>query len=67
MKAIGVSQLAALIDGKFNKQEAIDSINLLTKRYAKRQMTWARKKMVDWEWIDPVDLRVEDILLRLAQ
>ena len=67
MKAIGVSQLSELIDGKSNKQEAIDSINLLTKRYAKRQLTWARKKMVDWEWIDPIDLRVEDILSKIAQ
>jgi len=66
MKAIGVSQLAAFIDGKLNKQEVIDSINLLTKRYAKRQMTWARKKMADWEWVDPVNLNIEDILTRLT-
>jgi tRNA A37 N6-isopentenylltransferase MiaA len=27
-------------------------INNQTKRYAKRQITWAKKKMTDWDWFE---------------
>ena len=52
MKAIGVREVIDLIDGKTNKDQVEISINNQTKRYVKRQITWARKKMVDWNWID---------------
>ena len=52
MKAIGVREVIDLIDGKTNKDQVKISINNQTKRYVKRQITWARKKMVDWDWID---------------
>ena len=52
MKAIGVKEVIDLIDGKTNKDQVKISINNQTKRYVKRQITWARKKMVDWNWID---------------
>jgi tRNA A37 N6-isopentenylltransferase MiaA len=28
-----------------------------TKRYAKRQMTWFRRFMSDWKWLENDDLR----------
>ena len=52
MKAIGVREVIDLIDGKTNQDQVKISINNQTKRYVKRQITWARKKMVDWNWID---------------
>ena len=44
MKAIGVRAVIDLIDGKTNKDQVKISINNQTKRYVKRQITWARKK-----------------------
>ena len=52
MKAIGVREVMDLIDGKINQDQAEASINNQTKKYVKRQITWARKKMVYWDWID---------------
>ena len=54
MKAIGVGEVIDLIDGKTNKGQVEININNQTKRYVKRQITWARKKMIDWDWIDDV-------------
>ena len=44
MKAIGVREVINLIDGNINQDQLRTSINIQTKRYAKRQLTWARKK-----------------------
>ena len=52
MKAIGVREVIDLIDGKINQDQLKISINNQTKRYVKRQITWAKKKMLDWDWID---------------
>ena len=52
MKAIGVKEIIDLMDGKINLDQVKVSINTHTKRYVRRQITWARKKMVNWEWID---------------
>ena len=46
MKAIGVREVIDLIDGKTNEDQVKISINNQAKRYVKRQITWARKKMV---------------------
>ena len=52
MKAIGVREVIDLMDGKINLDQVKLSINTQTKRYVKRQITWARKKMSHWDWID---------------
>ena len=43
MQAIGYKDLIAHIKGELSLQEAVDSIKLHSRRYAKRQMTWFRR------------------------
>ena len=50
MKAIGVVQIAEMLDGRMSQSEVIDRGSALTRQYAKRQMTWFRNQMDDsWE------------------
>ena len=49
MRAIGVAELGAFIDGNLTMAEAIDLGRRATRRYAKRQYTWfAHQPPVDW-------------------
>lgn len=50
MRAQGVRELAAYLSGKSSLEEAIAKAKTETRRYAKRQMTWLRRFMKDWEW-----------------
>lgn len=47
MKALGVPELAALIDGRLSRAEATALAQQETRRFAKRQMTWFRNQ-TDW-------------------
>lgn len=49
MKAIGVSQIAAMLRGEISRAEAIEQASAATRQYAKRQMTWFRNQM-DESW-----------------
>lgn len=50
MKAIGVSQIAAMLRGEMSREEAVEKASAATRQYAKRQMTWFRNQMDDsWE------------------
>jgi tRNA dimethylallyltransferase len=50
MKAIGVSQIAAMIDGAMSREDVLEKGAAATRQYAKRQMTWFRNQMDDsWE------------------
>ena len=49
MRAIGVPELAAYIDGNLTKEKAIEAGQQATRRYAKRQYTWfANQPPPDW-------------------
>ena len=50
MQAIGYKELIAHIKGELSLQEAVDSIKLHSRRYAKRQLTWFRRNP-DIIWI----------------
>ena len=50
MKAIGVAQIAAMIEGSMSRAEVIETAAAATRQYAKRQMTWFRNQMDEsWE------------------
>ncbi|MHC2297043.1 tRNA (adenosine(37)-N6)-dimethylallyltransferase MiaA [Rhizobium mongolense] len=49
MKAIGVSQIAAMLKGEMTRSEVIEKGATATRQYAKRQMTWFRNQM-DESW-----------------
>lgn len=54
MKAIGVSQIVAMLDGRMSEADVIEKSAAATRQYAKRQMTWFRNQMGDdWERIQP--------------
>lgn len=54
MKAIGVSQIAAMLKGEMTRQQVIEKAAAATRQYAKRQMTWFRNQMDDtWHRMDP--------------
>ncbi|AQS41969.1 MAG: tRNA dimethylallyltransferase [Candidatus Tokpelaia hoelldobleri] len=50
MKAIGVRELGACLDGVLTQQQAIEKAKIETRRYAKRQATWFRHQLsADWQ------------------
>ncbi|WP_190306356.1 tRNA (adenosine(37)-N6)-dimethylallyltransferase MiaA [Rhizobium phaseoli] len=50
MKAIGVSQIAAMLKGEMTREEVLEKGAAATRQYAKRQMTWFRNQMNEsWE------------------
>jgi tRNA dimethylallyltransferase len=51
MKAIGVPEIAAMLRGEIDEDEAIERAVIATRQYAKRQRTWYRNRMADWNWI----------------
>ena len=54
MKAIGVPEIAAYLQGQLTLAEVTARGSAATRQYAKRQMTWFRNQMDDsWERITP--------------
>ena len=49
MKAIGVRELLAHIKGELSLDEAKTKAQIATRQYIKRQLTWQRGQMNDWE------------------
>lgn len=53
MRAIGVRDIAALLAGEIDTDEALARAQLATRRYAKRQYTWFRNQPpTDWSRIE---------------
>ncbi|MCB9994246.1 MAG: tRNA (adenosine(37)-N6)-dimethylallyltransferase MiaA [Hyphomicrobiaceae bacterium] len=50
MKAIGVREIAAWQAGELSRDEAVERAVIASAQYAKRQRTWFRHHMADWEW-----------------
>ncbi len=52
MKALGVAELMACQAGKMSRAEALEKASTLSRRYAKRQLTWIRSNMMSWNTIE---------------
>lgn len=53
-RVIGARHFWASIDGTMTLPAAIEATATDTRRLAKRQMTWFRNRMAQWQWLDPV-------------
>ncbi len=53
MRAIGVAEIAALLAGDCDREEAAERLTVATRQYAKRQETWFRNQMARWQRFDP--------------
>ncbi|MDR1828536.1 MAG: tRNA (adenosine(37)-N6)-dimethylallyltransferase MiaA [Methylobacteriaceae bacterium] len=51
MRACGVRPLVEHLNGSLGLEEAVIQAQTDSRRYAKRQMTWARHQMSDWRWV----------------
>ncbi len=47
-KLIGISEVRRYLQGNSSKEETIELINIKTRQYAKRQKTWSRGHMGNW-------------------
>ena len=52
-KAIGIYEIREFINKKIQITDVIEKISIKTRQYAKRQCTWARGNMSDWNKISP--------------
>jgi len=48
-KIIGISEIMELIKKNITSDQAIELMSIKTRQYAKRQRTWSRKFMHDWQ------------------
>jgi len=55
-KVIGINEIRDFLEKKSNLNEIMERISIKTRQYAKRQSTWARGQMSDWQKINPKDL-----------
>jgi len=49
MKAIGVSEISEFLAGRSTREEMVERAVIATRQYAKRQRTWFRGRMADWD------------------
>jgi tRNA dimethylallyltransferase len=54
-KILGLRELLAVRSGTMALEDAKSAAKAATRQYAKRQMTWFRQRMKDWEWIETTD------------
>ncbi len=55
-KAIGISEIKQYLQKKIQTEQLIEKISIKTRQYAKRQSTWARGHMKDWNKVTPAGL-----------
>ena len=56
-KVIGINEIKDFVEKKSDLSEAKEKILVKTRQYAKRQSTWARGHMMNWQKINPNDLK----------
>ena len=56
-KAIGINEVREYLSKKIDINEVIEKISIKTRQYAKRQSTWARGNMQNWNKMNPIQLK----------
>ncbi len=54
-RALGAAEILEAIDGNISMEDAVNKAKILTRQFAKRQRTWFRSKMSDWQQIEMND------------
>jgi len=54
-KILGLRELRGVRDGNSTPDGAKSAAKTATRQYAKRQLTWFRHRMTDWDWIGAED------------
>jgi tRNA dimethylallyltransferase len=57
MKAHGVPVLLAHLKGEMTLEQAAEIARADTRHYAKRQFTWFRHQLPEFEWVKPAEAR----------
>jgi tRNA dimethylallyltransferase len=65
-RAIGVRPLVAAVKSELDLTDAIIRGQAESRQYAKRQVTWLRNQMPDWQRITP-DIAIEDLVRLCTQ
>ena len=56
-KVIGIAEIKEYLEKKLDLKDVIEKISIKTRQYAKRQSTWARGQMSNWNKISSKDLK----------
>ena len=56
-KVIGINEIRDFLNKKSDLSEVKEKITVKTRQYAKRQSTWARSQMMNWQKVNPKDLK----------
>jgi len=56
-KVIGINEIRDFLNKKSDLSEVKEKITVKTRQYAKRQSTWARGQMMNWQKINTKDLK----------
>jgi tRNA dimethylallyltransferase len=51
-KILGLRELQLVRDGNSTLEAAKSAAKTATRQYAKRQLTWFRQRMAEWNWIE---------------
>ena len=57
-KIIGIEEIKKLLEKKLDKDQAIELIVIKTRQYAKRQATWARSQMKNWNTLSSIETKL---------
>lgn len=61
MKAVGVGPFARHLAGELSLEAAVEAAAAQTRRYVKRQVTWARTQMIAWNILDAQEMESQRV------
>ena len=56
-KVIGINEFKDFLNKRSDLKEVKEKITIKTRQYAKRQSTWARGQMMNWQKVNPKHLK----------
>ena len=63
-KALGLQPLIEHIKGRITLEAAMEEAQKMTRRYAKRQLTWFKNQFDGWCWLDATKDDLKDQILK---